>query len=204
MKICILLLVAFMTGCASVADKISAIQREQIEVIPRVAYTPDLAERSLHAHVEQLARQLFDTTNVFDVSRPLIVGTFLPAEHLSMEQDAAIVSYGLQLQESFTTFAAQAGLNVLEYKTLSGVKITPTSDVMLSRNTKELNHHIAADYMLTGTYVTQENSLMVNVRLIRIFDKAIMAAATDYVPLSSMWSHTKIKLKNNQLYRGEY
>lgn len=192
------------TGCSSVADKLSAIQKEQIEVIPRVAYQPELDDRSLHAHVEQLARQLFDTTNAFDVSRPVIVGTFLPAETLGSESNANIASYGLQLQESLVTFATQAGLNVVEFKTLPSVKVQPKADVMMSRKVKDLSDRVAADYMLTGTYVQQESNLMVNVRLIRIFDKMVVAAATDYVPLSSMWSHSKVKMKNNQLYRGEY
>jgi TolB-like protein len=204
MKVTIFLLALLMVGCSSVADKLSAIQKEQIEVIPRVAYQPELDDRSLHAHVEQLARQLFDTTNAFDVSRPVIVGTFLPADSLGAEENANIVSYGLQLQESLTTFATQAGLNVVEFKTLPSVKVNQSADIMLSRSVEDLSERVAADYMLTGTYVQQESNLMVNARLIRIFDKTIIAAATDYVPMSSMWSHSKVKLKNNQLYRGEY
>jgi hypothetical protein len=44
----------------------------------------------------------------------------------------------------------------------------------------------------------------VNVKLISVNDKALVAAATDYMPLNSMWSQSKVQMKNGQLIRGQY
>jgi len=115
-----------------------------------------------------------------------------------------LMPYGIQIQESFATFATQAGLNIVEFKTLPRVKVTKMADIMMSRAVDELDPRINADYMITGTYMQQQSSLVVNVRLIRVFDKTIIAAATDYLPIDSMWSHSKVQMKNNQIYRGEY
>jgi len=204
MKYASLIPVILLTGCSSINEQLEAYKQLSAPSSERVAYSPSTTEGSVHYHVEKLARQLFDTTNAFDVSRPMVVGTFLPANTIGGEKNAGLLPYGIQIQESFATFAAQAGLNIVEFKTLSNVQVTPSADIMLSRDVEKLDPRINADYMLTGTYMQQQNSLVVNVRLIRVFDKTIIAAATDYLPINSMWSHSKVQMKDNQLYRGEY
>lgn len=204
MKLFILFLVTFLTGCGAVSDSLQSLSKSQVEVVPRLQYQPSSNEGQLHGYIEQLARQLFDTANTIDVNRPLIVGTFLPAQTLTAESNKELMPYGIQLQESFMTFSTQAGLNVVEFKTLSAIKVTPNADLMISREVAELNERIKAEYLLTGTYMQQQNSLIVNVKLINFADKSLVAAATDYIPLNSMWSHNKVQMKNQRLYRGEY
>jgi TolB-like protein len=102
------------------------------------------------------------------------------------------------------TFATQAGLKVVEYKTLPTIKISAHADKMLSRQVNELNATITADYFLTGTYTLQEASTMVNIRLIQIPENIVLAAATDYVPNDVMWSGSKISIKHNLIYRNSY
>lgn len=204
MKILVILLASLLAGCSAITNEVAAFQKSRIEVIEREHYTPSSEEGQLHWHIERLARQLFDTSNAIDINRPVIVGTFLPAKSLKSESNQSIQPYGLQLQESFATFSTQAGLKVIEYKALSSVHVTDGADVMLSRDIEQLSQRVQAEYMLTGTYIQQENSLIVNVRLINILDKSLVAAATDYLPLNSVWSHSKVKLKDQQLYRGEY
>ena len=203
-RILCIVMVTLLSACAQLEDKLDAYKKRQVEVIPRINYEPASTEGTLHFYVEQMARQLFDTTNAFDVSRPIIIGTFLPAGSLQTGDNHALLPYGIQMQESFATFATQAGLNIVEFKALANVKVSNDADIMMSREVKALDKTVKADYMLTGTYSQQQNSLIVNVRLIRVFDKTIIAAATDYLPLNSMWNHSKVQLKDNRLYRGEY
>lgn len=161
-------------------------------------------QNSLHQHVEILVRQLLSTSQVIDNKGILAVGTILPAmvdSGDSLPQERAL---GLQIQESLMTFATQAGLQVVEYKTMPSIKITATSDKMLSRDLADLNQTIVADYFLTGTYTKQENSTIINIRLVQVPDNIVLAAATDYIPNNVMWSDTRVSLKNNQIYRNEY
>ncbi|MFT7506832.1 MAG: TolB-like protein, partial [Gammaproteobacteria bacterium] len=105
---------------------------------------------------------------------------------------------------SLMTFATQAGLKVIEYKTMPNIKISDQADKMLSRQVNELNPRIAADYFLTGTYTLQETNTIVNIRLIQVPENIVLAAATDYVPNDVMWSTSKISMKHNQIYRNAY
>ncbi|WP_233267428.1 FlgO family outer membrane protein [Paraglaciecola sp. L3A3] len=161
-------------------------------------------QNSLHKHVEKLARQLLSTSQMIDNNGTVAVGTILPALGISGEALPQQQAFGIQIQESLMTFATQAGFKVVEYKTMPSIKITATADKMLSRDLQDLNKDIAADFFLTGTYTPQENSTVVNIRLIQLPENIVLAAATDYVPNDAMWSSSKVTLKNNQIYRNGY
>jgi TolB-like protein len=77
-------------------------------------------------------------------------------------------------------------------------------DVMLTRELAELNTVVKADYYLTGTYSEQQNSLVVNIRLVDIRSKKILAAATDYIPVNTMWSRSKANIRDQIIYRNQY
>ena len=159
---------------------------------------------SLHSHVEKLTRQLLNTSQLIDTTNTVAVGTILPTMNMGGEPLPSHLALGLQIQESLMTFATQAGLKVIEYKTMQNIKISDQADKMLSRQVNELNPTIDADYFLTGTYTLQENSTMVNIRLIQIPENIVLAAATDYVPNDAMWSQSKVSLRHNQIYRNAY
>jgi TolB-like protein len=159
---------------------------------------------TLHRQIEILARQLFSTSQAIDGTRTVAIGTILPAFSSSGGALPLENALGVQIQESLMTFATQAGMKVIEYKTMPAIKIGKQADAMLSRNVAKLNNNISADYFLTGTYTTQENSTIINIRLIQVPENIVLAAATDYVPNDAMWSKSKISLKNNQIYRSEY
>lgn len=162
------------------------------------------SSNSLHMHVEKLARQLLSTSQFIDTNNTVAVGTILPTVYSSGEPLPSHASLGLQIQESLMTFATQAGLKVLEYKTMPNIKISEQADKMLSRQVDDLNPSISADYFLTGTYTLQENSTMVNIRLIQVPENIVLAAATDYVPNDAMWNSSRVTIKNNQIYRNGY
>lgn len=161
-------------------------------------------QNTLHRQIENLARQLFSTAQAIDSSQIVAIGTILPAYTTSGRTLPLDPALGVQIQESLMTFATQAGMKVIEYKTMPAIKIGKQADAMLSRDINELNNNISADYFLTGTYTTQENSTIVNIRLIQVPENIVLAAATDYVSNDIMWSRSKISLKNNQIYRSEY
>lgn len=198
-NLCLVFLVsAFISGC-SVANW----QNNTNQKTPPVAVQQHKSN-SLHAHVEKLARQLFSTSQTFDSTQNLAVGTILPSMPSSGEQLPEHAAIGLQIQESLMTFATQAGLKVIEYKTMPAIKIGESADTMLSRNVNDLTTDITADYFLTGTYTLQESNIIVNIRLIQVPQNIVLAAATDYVPNDAMWSQSKVTLKNNQIYRNAY
>ncbi|WP_188697906.1 FlgO family outer membrane protein [Bowmanella pacifica] len=187
---CVLISLSGLVGCASQPITASVQAANQVD--------------SLHAQVERLARQLFDTSGRINPDAPLAVGTILPSHLQSGKSLPEHQALGLQMQESLVTFAAQAGLTVVEFKTLPAVHINAGQDIMLSRDVEALSGEVDLQYLLTGTYSVQEQSLLVNLRLIELPSKRLVAAATDYLPKDVAWSQGKVMSRNQMLYRGEY
>jgi TolB-like protein len=156
----------------------------------------------IHKSITRLANKLFSNAKKINLSQTVAVGTFLPI-HLTNTPNLAEQHFiGLQIQESFITLAAQAGLGVVEFKTSSTIKITEDADIMLSRNIKDLQSDVDAQYFLTGTYSEYGNKLMVNARIIELSNQRVVAAVTDYIAMPSLSNEQKTTIKNNLLYRN--
>lgn len=197
--LCLTILIATLTSGCAMKDRMD--KSNDVADVTAVNLHPS---NTLHRHVEKLTRQLLNTSQLIDKTNTVAVGTILPTMHSNGESLPSHLALGLQIQESLMTFATQAGLKVIEYKTMPNIKISEQSDKMLSRQVNELNPTISADYFLTGTYTLQESNTIVNIRLIQIPENIVLAAATDYVPNDVMWSTSKISMKNNQIYRNAY
>jgi TolB-like protein len=198
-KLVLLLTTAvFLNSCA----RLTAMDADQTVNKNSNSAQNQLAPHALHFYVEQLARQLLSTSDNIDLTKTVAVGTILPSDLKNGLALPQMSEFGLQIQESLITLSAQAGLKVVEYKTMSAIKIGENYDAMLSRDLANLNPQFQADYFLTGTYSQLEDKTMVNLRLIAIPSNQVIAAATDYVPANAMWSKTKVGLRANQIYRG--
>ena len=169
------------------------------------------SENLIHQHITRLANTLFSSAKNMKLNQSVAVGTFLPVSLINEKSKLEQNHIGLQIQESFITLGSQAGLKIIEYKTMSSIVIQQGSDVMLSRQIQNLHEKVNAQYFLTGTYSEQENSLVVNARLIELSSQNVVAAATDYIPTVSLrskqdssQSKQKITMKNNMLYRKSF
>ena len=156
----------------------------------------------LHYYVEQLARQLFNTAGDIDSAKSVAVGTILPSSLDNGKSLPSELDIGRQIQESLLTLSTQAGLKVVEFKTMQNIKLSDGQDAMLSRELQYLSQQVANGYFLTGTYTASEDNLIVNLRLIDVSNHQVIAAATDYVPIDILWEKSKVSLKNNQIIRS--
>lgn len=161
---------------------------------------------NIHDYVKKLGKQLLLTSKAIKLNQSIAVGTFLPIGSIGSKHNHLLQTNpaGHQIQESLVTFASQAGLNVLEFKTMAGIKLQGNLDMMLSRQISELKQNINASYYLTGTYVQQGDLVIVNARLIELSTNIVIAAATDQIPASALWHQDKILMKNNAIYRQAY
>lgn len=167
--------------------------------------TPDTSETTLHQHVSQLARQLFSSSSRLQFNETIAVGSFLPVEDLAGKNIPPSSTLGQQIQESLVTLSAQAGMNVIEFKTTNTLKLEPHLDIMLSRDLQKINKDITIDFFLTGTYAFSQAGLVVNARLIDVSSSSVIAAATDIIPayvvsgLTGSANSSRAKL-DSQLY----
>lgn len=198
------LLIQLVMGCSSFSSISDNDQNSVLSVANgrNVSNQTINKQQSIHHYAKQLAEQFFTTSENININKTIAVGTFLPISNLNGNTLPQANPIAHQLQESFITIAAQVGLKVVEFKTMSQLKIKNNQDIMLSRNIDELTSTINADYYLTGTYSEHKDELVVNVRLIELPSNIVVAAATDYIPADIMEYQSEITLKNNQLYRG--
>ena len=170
-----------LTGCAGLS--LPAFNDQSANKINQAA---PATKMPIHYYVTRLAQQLFDTTSSINLNSSIAVGTILPVQQISGKNLPVHGAYGLQIQESLMTLSTQAGLNVVDFKAMPNIKVGENYDIMHSREITELNTRVQADYYLTGTYSEQENSLVVNIRLVDIPTQKILAADTDYIPVNTM------------------
>ena len=192
-----------LAGCTGLSSSTLFSQSQPLASSEATDRAP-LAEKPIHYYVTRLAQQLFDTSSNINLNRAIAVGTILPVQHTSGNKLPLYGAYGLQIQESLMTLSTQAGLDVIDFKAMPMIKVGENYDIMLTRELDELDSAVQVDYFLTGTYSEQENSLVVNIRLVDIRSKKILAAATDYIPVNTMWSRSKVNIKNQIIYRNEY
>ena len=164
----------------------------------------DIHAQSLHDHVTRIGNKLFMSAKHIELKQGVAVGTFIPINKLDGKSLPSDDYLGHQIQESFVTVGTQAGLNVIEFKTTSAIKFQDNHDLMLSRTAKDVSKSIDAQYFLTGTYTEQEQSFIVNARIIDLKTKAVVAAATDYIPLDVLFKSQKTSMKHEMLYRKAY
>jgi TolB-like protein len=195
MKKCIILCICsvLLSACAS------WLEPETTNQAPVASRTNMAQPTTMHYYVQRLTSQLLNTAGVIDLRKSVAVGTILP---IDLQSGQSLPGLGQQIQESLITLSTQAGLRVLEYKTMPAIKMHQDQDVMLSRDVTALKQTINPEYFLTGTYSELENSVLVNLRLISLADNTVVAAASDYIPANAMWSDTKVSMKNSQIYRG--
>lgn len=199
------LLILALNGCASL-DSLSIGSSDKVEVLPRVAYKPESNQNTIHYYSDRLANQLFQSLTTVKPNAKLAIGTFTAIDTLKAPEskNSPTYLYGLQIADSFLTTSTQRGFAVVEFKTLKGIKITKNHDLMLSRDVSELKGKHDVDYFLTGTMTQQETGLVVNARLIDVNTNIVVAAATDYMPINSLWSDEKVKSRNGVITRSSY
>ncbi|MCP4321436.1 MAG: hypothetical protein GY951_18500 [Psychromonas sp.] len=204
MRILIILIsLTYLTACTNLSDHSA----------PNQQHADNTNQILIHQHITRLANKLFSSARGVNLDKSIAVGTFLPITLLKEDNQPDQNAMGLQIQESLVTLAMQAGLTIVEYKTMSSIKLQSSTDIMLSRDRKKLHKEINAQYFLTGTYSEQENIIVINARLIEISSRNIVAAATDYIPTdyisadnksgNSYHNKQKVTMKNNVLHRKE-
>ncbi|WP_199609262.1 FlgO family outer membrane protein [Flocculibacter collagenilyticus] len=199
----IFLLLASIAGCSSLPISFSSSENAEL---PREQYTPRSSNYSIHHYTEQLAEKLFMSLSDFKPYGRIAVGTFTPVETLthSNNKNSPVHLVGLQLEEGLMSSATQRGFTVIEYKTMPIIKMTKSSDLMLSRNVADLQAQQHIDYFLTGTLTQQERSIVVNARLINIETREVIAAATHFVPANIFWAEEKVISRNGVVSRTAY
>lgn len=160
---------------------------------PLLQYTQPLAD--------QLFSQ-FQADALWQAPVKIAVASFVPVNTLSLEQAAdAEKQQANQLSEAMLTLARQSGFTVYDYRLRSAVMLKSDHEQALSRQVTELADTSDADAILTGTYSMTGQGMVLNVRVIRITDRQVLAAANGFVPDDALWPTQQIIKRGDKLYR---
>lgn len=126
----------------------------------------------------QLANQLFDSARGVQAGQRVAVTS--PVWLASGMKESSLV--GLQLQQELAAELHAMSLDVVEYKLTDGIRVTPLGDFALSTDYLELRELQAADYILVGTLVERDNSLVVSLRMLEFSTQIVKATAQIAIP----------------------
>ncbi len=191
-----------LTGCAQKPEP-----EETVTLPVRQVSAVGLNARTLDFYTERLANALFASGLASEgamSNSALAVSSFLPVRQLSLtgltEQEVELAN---QLAESMLTAAVQRGFAAIDFRLRRELLLLPEHEQALSRQLADVTQRQAARAMLTGTFSTQEDGVIVNVRIIDLNSQQVLAAATDFIPHNVLWSAEKIRKRGNYLYRSE-
>jgi TolB-like protein len=118
--------------------------------------------------------------NLDDVKPQMIVGV-TSFVYLDGSYDQADL-LGNQLSEGFMHEVHQFGLNVVDFKTTDYIRVTPKGDFVFSRDFMELREEQPIEFVLGGTLVQHQGGTLVNVRLVSVASKKVLATAQGFIP----------------------
>lgn len=89
---------------------------------------------------------------------------------------------GNQVAESFMHELHNFGVKILDYKLTNYIRVTPTGDLVHSRNYEELGGTLQARYALGGTLTKHKDGVLVHARMVEFETKVVVASAQTLMP----------------------
>ncbi|KGJ96978.1 FlgO family outer membrane protein [Colwellia psychrerythraea] len=160
----------------------------------------ELPRHAINDVVKGLAYQMLTSSSFVNTKTPVAVASFVDLKDLETTN-----WLGNQLAESFVHELQRHGLVVIDFKTTGHIRVTKEGDYVFSRDWQELPERQIIDYVVSGTMVEQENGVLVNVRMIGIQSKVVVATAQSFIPawvLGDEMSHSeKVKMRDGMIIR---
>lgn len=192
--ICCLVIIASLSGCASLLPQNNSVKS-----------TPALQSLgNAEVYTFRLAQELFANLSADRQYRYAVAG-FVPVVSMQpdLTQQGPLMLLGHQLEQGMMTEAVRRGFVAQDYKAANAIIMNDQYDRALSRDLDHLSQLQNIDYYITGTITAQQNGAMVNARVIDVRNKDVVAAATSFFPADLFWQQEQVTLRNGLLYRTE-
>ena len=132
----------------------------------------------LSEYVEQMAIKLKDSAGINIINSPIAVTSIVSLD--STLQNTNLL--GNQIAEYFINELKNIGMQVSDHKVTGYIQITPSGDIAMSRNILELKQDLKFGNILTGTMIQNERGIIINCRIISLFDNKVVASTTKLIP----------------------
>lgn len=153
-----------------------------------VAAAPAVSEAvALHREIQGLADELFRNlgdaeAENSDLSKSILVCTFVELKKLTRTS-----SLGRYVAEQLMNEMQQRHYEVVEIRKSQAIMLQEKrGEFGLSRNPAEINQSVAAGAMLTGTYTSSKDSIVINARIIDNRSAKLLSSATAIIPRNQL------------------
>ena len=163
-------------------------QVEVEAVAPAVPAAPAMSEAAaLHREIQGLADELFRNlgdaeAENSDLGKSILVCTFVELKKLTRTS-----SLGRYVAEQLMNEMQQRHYEVVEIRKSQAIMLQEKrGEFGLSRNPAEINQSVAAGAMLTGTYTSSKDSIVINARIIDNRSAKLLSSATAIIPRNQL------------------
>lgn len=145
---------------------------------PPHSYRPAYTHKLLGDYAEQIAMKLVENMRYVTVNTPVAVASFVDLDS-SLGRTNIL---GNQMAESFITELQEFGIPVMDYKTTGVIHVGQNGDYVFSRNTGELKQNLGIKYVLSGTMTYNDRGVILNVRMVDMLTKVVVASTKGFIP----------------------
>lgn len=162
----------------------------------------ELPSHGLNTLVKGVAYKLMSSNEFATPRTPVAVTSFVD---LTDFQNTNWL--GNQLTESFMHELHLHGLTVVDFKTTGTIRVTETGDFSMSRDWEELQDRHVIDYVVAGTMTPQGEGILLNVRMVGMQSRVVVASAQAYIPAHLFGGHVdelkRIDTKDGMIIRDD-
>ncbi|SHG74619.1 hypothetical protein SAMN05216361_2971 [Marisediminitalea aggregata] len=145
---------------------------------PVHTYRPVYTHKLLGDYAEQITMKLVENMRYVTVNTPVAVASFVDLDS-SLGRTNIL---GNQLAESFITELQEFGVPVVDFKTTGVIHVGDSGDFVFSRKLGELARNPHIKYILSGTMTYNDRGVILNVRMVDINSKVVVASSKGFVP----------------------
>lgn len=161
----------------------SGAEHQQLQADYAVQSTPAsnrlyASHKQLDDYVAQLAMQLYHTSATAIPDATVAVAGFA---ELTPGRDH-LHPLGNVLAERFLQQLPRYGLTMVDHKLTGGIKLTAQGDAVFSNRAGQVAANQRIDYVLSGTVQHNQHGALVNVRIMNLKNKTILASASQLIP----------------------
>lgn len=166
---------------------------------------PEIKVQPIESAILSINEQLTNAPYFSVVGKRMISSTFVWSDTLTAKTKDQNMKYlGTLLQESISTHLTQSGAKLLEIKSAKAIYLTPTSELILTRDGDKTDSHTLADYVITGIMTPNKYGIIVNAKVINLHNKQVVAAARQVIAtenVNNIKQHTSI-MRDGMLHRN--
>lgn len=150
----------------------------QSSVYAEVIYSTRDSAAVINQLVSGMSDQLTQNKNFGDIQASAIAIT----SFVCLEDFKATSRLSNILSESFIHEMQVRGYKVVDFKTMSNIKIDSQGDFLFSRDISKLQTSLNVNYALTGTYTEYDSGVVINARIIDLKTHIILSTAQILIP----------------------